>query len=663
MTLNRLKLSIMLGAMRKGGSGASALYGAYLDRLPRLFGSNKLAEEADLVLAALAAAEIAHEAALVAVAPIAFERAGEDDNGEPLFRPTSFALVGCTAPNWTGAPLQALALALNRARDRQSIDDEVYSANFVYVLFRLKAALGVWRGDGAPDARYRLWLKDLAPAIATHPRLGPKVAMCHAMIARAVIDAGEFYGVALKTEDNTPQVPAIIRAFATTALHHARAGGVDDEVVAYALASTLWASGSQAEELSRQDWAIAAFSAQLALLGGATVLSERACDDLAAAYMNRGVARASAEGHGSRAAIQDYDKAIAIRERLRRDLDTRDRWKPEYQNHLAGAYMHRGTARASSQHHGPRAAIEDYGKSIALREGLRDNLAPQNRWTPQYRNDLAAAYMNRGNAHLSTQGYGQVSAIKDYDKAIAIWKDWALSDRWIPRVRNDLAAAYMNRGTARASAGVNTPAAAIDDHSMAIAIRESLHDELKPKGRWIPEYRNGLAAAYMNRGNARQSAEDHGRAAAIEDYGKAIAIQEGLREELEPRGEWILRYRDNLATSYMNRGVTRLSAEGHGPAAAIEDYGTAITIQERLRSDLEPLGEWRSEHSHSLATNYFNRGVGRAMSHDRAAACEDARRSLRLVDEGTTKYGSIESARWTRLEKAAKILQDLVCPS
>jgi hypothetical protein len=113
--------------------------------------------------------------AVEAVAPIAFGAEGEDEEGTRLFRPSAFAPIGGLESDWQGVAALCACPGARPANERRSVDDEVYSASFVYVLFRLKAALGVWRGDTEPDARYRLWLKDLAPAIAARPRLGPKV--------------------------------------------------------------------------------------------------------------------------------------------------------------------------------------------------------------------------------------------------------------------------------------------------------------------------------------------------------------------------------------------------------------------------------------------------------------------------------------------------------
>ena len=66
----------------------------------------------------------------------------------------------------------------------------------------------------------------------------------------------------------------------------------------------------------------------------------------------------------------------------------------ERQNDLAAAYMNRGVARSDA---GDGAgAIEDYGQAIALRADLQERLQPSGQWPPAWQNDLALAIMNRG---------------------------------------------------------------------------------------------------------------------------------------------------------------------------------------------------------------------------------------------------------------------------
>jgi len=84
---------------------------------------------------------------------------------------------------------------------------------------------------------------------------------------------------------------------------------------------------------------------------------------------------------------------------------------------------------------------------------------------------------------------------------------------------------------------------------------------------------------------AKQDAPGPGAAAAIVDYDKAIVIMERLRDELEPREEWALPYRNHLAKAYINQGNAKQSAPGRGRAGAIADYDKAIGIRERLRDN------------------------------------------------------------------------------
>ncbi len=185
--------------------------------------------------------------------------------------------------------------------------------------------------------------------------------------------------------------------------------------------------------------------------------------------MNRGNAKQHAGGHGPAAAVADYDQAIALREDLRALLEPHGRWEPALRNDLANAYMNRGNAKQQAGGHGPAAAVADYDQAIALMADLRALLEPHGRWEPALRNDLAAAYMNRGNAKAQSGSHGPATAVADYD---------------------------------RRKAGCHGPAAAVADYDQAIALMEDLRALLEPHGRWEPALRNDLALAYLNRGPA-----------------------------------------------------------------------------------------------------------------------------------------------------------------
>src|SRR5208283_4153637 len=249
---------------------------------------------------------------------------------------------------------------------------------------------------------------------------------------------------------------------------------------------------------------------------------------------NRGNAKQDAPGHGASAAIADYDTAIAIIARLREALG--EDWPVPWRNDLAGAYVNRGNAKQYAPGHGASAAIADYDTAIAIIARLREALGED--WPVPWRNDLAGAYVNRGNAKQYAPGHGASAAIADYDTAIAIIARLreALGEDWPVPWRNDLAGAYVNRGNAKQDAPGHGASAAIADYDTAIAIRERLREALGED--WPVPWRNDLAGAYMNRGNAKRYAPGHGVPAAIADYDTAIAIRERLREALGEAGRY-----------------------------------------------------------------------------------------------------------------------------
>jgi len=350
-------------------------------------------------------------------------------------------------------------------------------------------------------------------------------------------------------------------------------------------------------------------------------------NDLATAYTGRGNAKQGATGHGPGAAIADYDAAIALREDLRRLLEPEGRWEARLRNDLATAYSNRGVAKQGATGHGPGAAIADYDAAIVLREDLRQLLEPEGRWEAGLRNGLAQAYTNRGNAKQHATGHGPGAAIADYDSAIALGEDLRQllepDGCWEAELRDGLAKAYANRGVAKQHATGHGPGAAIADCDAAIALREDLRRLLEPKGRWEAGLRNGLAQAYINRGNAKQGATGHGPGAAIADYESAIALMDDLRRLLEPDGRWEGGLPNDLAKAYMNRGNSKAQTTGHGPGAAIADYDSAIALMEDLRQLLEPAGRWEAGLCNDLALAYLNLGLARKQSGDPAGAVAD----------------------------------------
>jgi tetratricopeptide (TPR) repeat protein len=271
------------------------------------------------------------------------------------------------------------------------------------------------------------------------------------------------------------------------------------------------------------------------------------------------------------------------------------------------------------------AALPYLDRRVQRLVALRAQLEPQGQWNPEYRNDLARAYMNRGVAQRSIPDLN--AAIQDYDAAIAIMDGLRLAlepqGQWNPEYRNDLASAYMNRGNAQQ--GVADLNAAIQDYGTAIEIMEGLRVQLQPQGQWIPEYRHILAKAFMNRGVARQGVPDLN--AAIQDYDAAIAIMDGLRANLEPQGQWNPQYRNDLALARANLAEALVVTE---PDRAETEANQAVSIFEDL-ARLHPIHTWpaffREIYIFALDTRA---AAHRALGHDDLAA-EDERRAREIT--------------------------------
>lgn len=365
-------------------------------------------------------------------------------------------------------------------------------------------------------------------------------------------------------------------------------------------------------------------------LSGSTDLSGPAKEELSAfardlfrAFVNRASAKRNTAAQGAIAAIADYDQAIALAQELRPPFG--DDWPMPSQNELAGACVQRGIAKQDVPWHGT-PAIGDFDLAIALREELRSRMGEA--WPPEWRNDLAVSYQTRGAAKRSTPGYGVATAVSDDDQAIALMEELvARREALRPEWCNDLATAYINRGNAKQDDPRYGPAAAIADYDRAIDVMAQLRAALG--ARWPARWRNDLASAHLNRGNANQKAA--GATAAIADFDQAIAL---LQEERLPPGEFRpAEWTNDLARAYQNRGSVKWHAPEHGAAAAIADYDQAIALREEARSRA---GEnWPAPLRFDLASTYLSRGnVTRfASAQGAAAAIADYDRAIGLMEE------------------------------
>jgi tetratricopeptide (TPR) repeat protein len=317
------------------------------------------------------------------------------------------------------------------------------------------------------------------------------------------------------------------------------------------------------------------------------------------------------------AEYNNYSDFISIMTGVRDARLPRSEWSASQQNKLAAAYVNRGNALTKAQD--LASAIADYGVAIPMMTAIRDALSPSGEWSPYLQNELAKAHMNRGVTHLNSLHLD--SAITDFGIAISIMTamraDLLPLGKWSPSQQSTLAWAYVNRGLAYKDAQELT--SAIADFDVGIAIGTGIREAVSERGEWTPYFQNGLADAYMNRGNGYRKAED--LALAIADFDMAIKIKTGIRDALLPRGEWSKSLQESLAGAHINRGVA--FAMRQNLAMAILDFEEAITIMTGIRDAVLPLGEWSSSDQNEFAGAYLHRGNLHVCSHDLTSAIQD----------------------------------------
>jgi tetratricopeptide (TPR) repeat protein len=161
-------------------------------------------------------------------------------------------------------------------------------------------------------------------------------------------------------------------------------------------------------------------------------------------------------------------------------------------------------------------AIKNYDLAINILKPLVEDEGRK-----ELANDLAAAYMNKGNALYSLGSLNE--AIKNYDLAINILKP-LVEDEGRKELANDLAAAYMNKGVALDSLGSLNEA--IKNYDLAINIRKRLVED---EGR--KELTDDLAMAFANKANVLAQQEKFKEAADYFDAAANLwmdAVQSGL---------------------------------------------------------------------------------------------------------------------------------------
>ncbi|MCC6822426.1 MAG: tetratricopeptide repeat protein, partial [Verrucomicrobia subdivision 3 bacterium] len=176
---------------------------------------------------------------------------------------------------------------------------------------------------------------------------------------------------------------------------------------------------------------------------------------LAGAFYNKGNAT-SALGD-NRAALDLYNKAIAIRERLVNEDD-----RHEFANGLARVYMCKGLTVGLLGD--VREAIALQGQAVSIFEKLVNEEGHR-----ELAHELATAYFNRFSAAIA--GYDAKVALTSLDHAVEIWER-LVEEEGRREFEEDLARAYMAMARTHDDCGSSDEAIEIYDH--VIEIRERL---------------------------------------------------------------------------------------------------------------------------------------------------------------------------------------------
>ena len=398
-----------------------------------------------------------------------------------------------------GVPLAILAALL---------DEPGRTVRLTFTLYSLKEILAVWKGEDARDARYALGLKDF---VATVAALWPEALTdTHRLLAAQILAALEGRWESVGDDDPLDRWRL---QYLVAQVELAGEENIWKRLVEEAAIESVFARlGKLAHDHARYAKATGYWSLELAVAQRRTQQQDtpHAVNNLARAYMNRGVAR-RASGNLAEAKA-DCNSAIALREELRRRLGPD--WPPAWANNLAGVYQNRGLVRADGGD--PTRARADYDAAIALIEELHQRLGAD--WPPEWAKNLAKAYTNRGNA--CADGGDLAGAGTDYDAATALMEGLRqrLGADWPPEWAKNLAGIYTSRGAARADGG--DLAGAETDYDAAIALMKELHQQLGAD--WPSPWANNLANVYSNRGNARRAGGDQAGARLISSASRKL---------------------------------------------------------------------------------------------------------------------------------------------
>ncbi|MEX0953634.1 MAG: hypothetical protein WDZ83_00300 [Rhizobiaceae bacterium] len=580
------------------------------------------------------------------------------------------ALSSLPGETFEGLPVWLLADLLGQYDRSAPVPAQRYDPALVVDLQELQGALRIGRSSEG-ITRYRLALKEFATAAHSDARLKERIAPAAGMILDATVQAADALQQAKAQLGFEAMQPSPERRTAEAQWHalpewdsflalvpfqrglEAQMGenaSTDAESSLDQLklfVNLLWPQAQMEWNVGRLGFAVSLWDEALAIAG--MVVAARATGinrtNISMLLSNRGAVKRSSASHGAEAAIADFDAVIDVMKKLRVDFDEAWRQSPGPRYRLAGAYMNRGAAKNESASHGAELAIADFDSAIEIMKALRADLGEALRQSPEMRNGFANVYMNRGNAKRTSAAFGADAAIADHDAAVELMEELRddLGEAWrqSTELTLGLARAYMNRGNARQESAAHGVDEVITDYCSAIELMEGLRADLGEVWRQSPELRNYLAKTYGNLGTIKHTSAAHGPDAAIADYDDAIEIMEDLRDDLGTVWIQSTEPRNDLASLYMNRGISKEASTVHGAEAAIADYDAAIKLREELRDDLGAAWRLSPDMRSDLAIAYINRGNSKEASeaHGADAAIADQDAAIDVLEELRGEFG------------------------
>jgi serine/threonine protein kinase/tetratricopeptide (TPR) repeat protein len=308
-------------------------------------------------------------------------------------------------------------------------------------------------------------------------------------------------------------------------------------------------------------------------------------------------------------ALQEYDQAIAIRERLVNQDGQHD-----LANDLATTYMNKAIVLLDLGENQGAAVL--YDQVIAI----RDRLVNQEGQCA-LAGDLGIAYMNKANL-LQTLGDYQ-SAVMLYNHTMALLEQLVHKDGRGEFVES-LARTYSNKALALRSLGDLQSAVTLYDQAITICER-SVHQE----GR--QEMASGLGSTYMNKGITVSEMGDPQSAVVL--YNQAIALWEGLVNR-EGHGELA----SKLAGAYTNKAIALTALSDYQGALALHD--SAIGMWRRLVDQ-----EGRHEFAGDLARSKALHGYTLMSLHESTRGLQEMRLARSALEFEIARSGRADLKR------------------